>query len=128
MARTFMIAAAVFGALGVALGAFGAHGLTAVLEANDRVDTFQTATRYHLDHALALLVVAWLVNHTPGRWPRRAGWLFIVGMLLFSGSLYLLSIFNLGFMGAVAPFGGAALVAGWVCLGLAALEQRNQAG
>lgn len=120
MTRTFVIAAALIGGLGVALGAFGAHGLAAVLEANERAATFDTATHYQMIHALALLAVALLSERAPGRWIRLAGWLFVLGVILFSGSLYLLAIFNLRFMGAVAPFGGAALIAAWVCLGLAA--------
>ncbi len=120
MTRTFITAAAILGALGVAFGAFGAHGLAAILEANGRAATFNTATHYQLVHALALLAVALLNERFPGQWMNRAGWLFILGVILFSGSLYLLAIFNLRFMGAVAPFGGTALIAGWVCLGLAA--------
>lgn len=122
MSRIFIFAAALLGALGVGLGAFGAHGLAATLEATGRADTFGTATQYQMIHALALLAAAWLSDHYPNRWPRRAGWLFILGVLLFSGSLYLLSIFDLRLMGAVAPFGGMALIAGWVCLGLAVRE------
>ena len=121
MSRTFIITAALLGLSGVGLGAFGAHSLAALLEANDRATTFDTATQYHLIHALALLASAWL----PGQWARRAGWLFILGVILFSGSLYLLAIFNLRFMGAVAPFGGLALMAGWACIGWSAW-QRNE--
>lgn len=120
MSRTFIVIAALLGASGVGLGAFGAHSLGAVLEANGRAATFDTATHYHLIHALALLAAAWLDEQHPGQWTRRAGWLFILGVILFSGSLYLLAIFNLRFMGAVAPFGGAALMAGWACLGWSA--------
>ncbi len=116
--RTFGLIAAVLGGLGVALGAFGAHGLAAVLEANGRADTFDTATQYLLIHALALLLVAWVMRGHENRWLRRAGWLFMAGVVLFSGSLYVLAIFNIGFMGAVAPLGGAAFIAGWLCVGV----------
>jgi uncharacterized membrane protein YgdD (TMEM256/DUF423 family) len=121
MAKTFLLVAAVLGFTGVALGAFGAHGLQAALEANGRADTFETANRYHLSHALGLLIVGvWLAS--PGgaalknslRW---AGYGFIAGTLLFSGSLYILAIFDLGFMGAVAPLGGAGLLLGWAAFG-----------
>ncbi len=122
--RTFIIIGGVVGALGVALGAFGAHGLGAVLAANGRVATFDTAAQYHLAHALALVLTGLLAGHLPGRWARWAGWLFLAGVLLFSGSLYILAVFDLGLMGAVAPFGGAALVGGWLCLALAAWRQR----
>lgn len=122
--RTFMIIGGIMGALGVALGAFGAHGLDAVLAANGRAATFDTATQYHLTHALALALTGLLAERLPGRWTRWAGWLFLAGVLLFSGSLYILAVFDLGVMGAVAPFGGAALVGGWLCLALAAWRQR----
>jgi uncharacterized membrane protein YgdD (TMEM256/DUF423 family) len=122
MNRTFIRVAALLGLTGVALGAFGAHGLAAVLEANGRAATFDTATQYHLIHALALLAAAWRDEQHPNQWTRRAGWLFIIGVILFSGSLYLLAIFNLRFMGAVAPFGGLALMAGWACLGWSAWQ------
>lgn len=120
--RIFIVAAAVFGALAVALGAFGAHGLAAVLEANGRAETFDTAAHYHLIHAVALLVVGFLFGQAgmKHRLLRYAGWLLIAGILLFSGSLYMLAVFNIGFMGAVAPFGGAALVGGWLLVGAAA--------
>lgn len=119
--RSLIVIAAVFGALGVALGAFGAHGLQPVLEANARADTFRTASHYHLVHALALLGAAWVRARWPASRPARwAGGLFIAGILLFSGSLYGLAIFNLGILGAVAPVGGAALIGGWLCLGAAA--------
>lgn len=118
--RTFILLAAIFGALGVALGAFGAHGLSATLEANGRADTFQTATLYHLVHALALLGVALLHKTLNNRLAAWAGYAFAAGIVLFSGSLYVLSIFDVGLMGAVAPLGGAAFILGWVLLGIAA--------
>jgi uncharacterized membrane protein YgdD (TMEM256/DUF423 family) len=124
MSRIFIGIASLLGLTGVAIGAFGAHGLAAVLEANGRAATFDTATQYHLIHALALLAAAWLDEQHPGQWTRRAGWLFILGTIVFSGSLYILAIFNLRFMGAVAPIGGVALIAGWACLGLSARQKR----
>ncbi|MBZ0301674.1 MAG: DUF423 domain-containing protein [Anaerolineae bacterium] len=125
MSRTFILAAAVLGALGVALGAFGAHGLGALLEAHNRTATFDTATQYQLIHALALLAAAWLAERDPGRWVRWAGILFIAGVILFSGSLYILSILDLRIMGAVAPLGGTALILGWACLGCAAWSSKR---
>ncbi|HEX2908443.1 MAG TPA: DUF423 domain-containing protein [Phototrophicaceae bacterium] len=124
MQRTFVAIASILAFLGVALGAFGAHGLAAVLAANGRADTFDTANQYHLLHALALLGTAEALTRWPGRLTHWAGYLFILGIVLFSGSLYLLAIFDLRFMGAIAPFGGVALLGGWACLGLAAW--RNQ--
>jgi uncharacterized membrane protein YgdD (TMEM256/DUF423 family) len=125
MTRTFAMLAAVVGFTGVALGAFGAHGLAAHFEANPNLEpTFQTASEYHLVHALALVAAAWAAERWPGRLTGAAGWLFLLGVLLFSGSLYVLSIFNVRFMGAVAPLGGLSLLAGWACLGLAAWRAR----
>lgn len=112
--RRFVILAAVLGAVGVALGAFGAHGLAGVFEANGRGDTFQTASDYHMYHALALLFVGLAGGHMAGRWAQWAGYLLLAGVVLFSGSLYILAIFDVGFMGAVAPLGGTALIAGWL--------------
>jgi uncharacterized membrane protein YgdD (TMEM256/DUF423 family) len=120
-ARAFTLLGALFGALGVGLGAFGAHGLRAYFAANPaRADSYDTAVLYHLVHAAALLATAALTQAYPGRWARAAGWLFAVGIVLFSGSLYLLAVADLRFMGAVAPFGGAAFIAGWLSLGVAA--------
>lgn len=118
--RTFILLAAVFGFLGVALGAFGVHALRPTLEASGRVDTYETAAQYQLYHALALLGAAWAAERWPGRLTRASGWLFALGILLFSGSLYILAIGNVRFMGAVAPLGGTAFLAGWAFLGLAA--------
>jgi uncharacterized membrane protein YgdD (TMEM256/DUF423 family) len=120
MQRRFIILAAVFGFLGVALGAFGAHGLQATLEANDHVDTFRTAVEYQMVHALVLIGAAWVSTRYPGKLIQWAGYLFAAGIILFSGSLYVLSLFDAGFMGAIAPLGGTALLAGWACLGFAA--------
>jgi len=122
--RGWIVIGGMMGALAVALGAFGAHGLSAALEASGRASTFDTAAQYHLFHALALVLTGLLAERLPGRWTRLAGGLFLTGNILFSGSLYILAVFNLGFMGAVAPFGGAALIGGWLCLALAAWAQR----
>ena len=124
MTRAFTLIAAVLGFLGVALGAFGAHGLQATLDANGHADTFHTATQYHLIHAIALLAVAWLLQQNPQqRLLHWAGWLFTTGVILFSGSLYLLAIFDLSMMGALAPVGGLALLGGWACIAVAAWRQ-----
>jgi uncharacterized membrane protein YgdD (TMEM256/DUF423 family) len=120
MTRAFIIMAAIFGFLSVGAGAFGTHALRATLEATGRYDTYQTAVQYHLLHTLALLGAAWIAERYPGRWSRMAGWLLTAGILLFSGSLYILAIGNLSIMGAVAPFGGVCLLLGWLALGMAA--------
>jgi uncharacterized membrane protein YgdD (TMEM256/DUF423 family) len=120
MERTFLILGAVMGFLGVALGAFGAHALDATLKANQREGTFETATQYHLYHAMALLAVAWAATRWPDSLTYWAGYLFILGIILFSGSLYALSITNQRWLGAITPLGGLAFLAGWICLALAA--------
>ncbi len=124
MPRTFLLLAALLGCLGVALGAFGAHALESRLEANDRADTYQTANRYHLIHAVALIGVALVATQiTPAsNWVNWAGNLLFLGTLIFSGSLYILAVFDLRIMGAVAPIGGTLMVAGWLCLGVAAWQ------
>ena len=94
--------------LGVVLGAFGAHGLEQVLEDNKRAETWETAVLYHLVHGLALLVMG--LFPTP---PRGVCISFIAGTLLFSGSLYVLSLTNITKLGIVTPFGGMAFLAGW---------------
>lgn len=119
--RPFLLIAALLGFVGVGLGAFGAHGLAPHFDANpDLEPTFQTASEYHLFHTVALVAVAWATTRLPGRLTRWAGIFMIAGVVLFSGSLYILSIFNVRWMGAVAPLGGTALLLGWLCLGLAA--------
>jgi uncharacterized membrane protein YgdD (TMEM256/DUF423 family) len=120
MERVFFILGSLFGGLGVALGAFGAHGLEERLT-SDALSTYETAARYQMYHALALLAVAYAVSHWPdSNLPTAAGWLFIAGIVLFSGSLYLLSITDIKWLGAIAPLGGAAFIAGWLCLALTA--------
>ncbi len=108
--------------LAVALGAFGAHALKARLTA-DRLVTFETGVRYQMYHALALLAVALTAAHlSMTSLLDLAGWLFVAGTLLFSGSLYLLCVTGKRWLGTITPFGGVAFIAGWVCLALAALS------
>ena len=105
----------------VAAGAFGAHGLRTRL-APDLLAVFETAARYQMYHALALLAAAWAASRWPGALPQWAGWLFVAGTVLFSGSLYLLALSGVRWLGAITPLGGAAFLAGWVCLALAARQ------
>lgn len=120
MDRTLFIIAGFAGALGVALGAFGAHGLRGRLTP-DALATFETGVRYLMIHALALIAAAWAVTRWPGSsLTVAAGWLYVTGMLLFSGSLIVLALTGARWLGAVAPLGGAAFIAGWLCLALAA--------
>jgi uncharacterized membrane protein YgdD (TMEM256/DUF423 family) len=123
MTRKFVLLGAFFAFLGVAFGAFGAHALAGTLQANGRADTYETAVRYQMYHALALFLTAWLAEKWSGRWTRWAGWLFVAGILFFSGSLYILAVLNVPIMGAITPLGGAAFLGGWACLGWAAWKQ-----
>ena len=120
MDRTFFVLGSLSGGLAVALGAFAAHGLRARLTP-DLLASFETGARYQMYHALALLAVAWAVTHwTRSAFPVYAGWLFVVGTILFSFSLYLLALTGARWLGAITPLGGVAFVAGWVCLAVAA--------
>lgn len=120
IARLYIICAAVLGATGVALGAFAAHGLAAFFATHPAAEsTFRTGVQYHLIHAAALPGAAWIAALVPSRVARLAGGLFVVGVILFSGSLYAISLLSLRFFGAVAPLGGLALIGGWLCLGIA---------
>jgi len=118
MARLCLLLAAFTGFTGVALGAFAAHGLKGRLSA-DYLAVFQTGTHYQLIHALALFGVGLLALQRPGRLVNCAGALFALGIVLFSGSLYLLTLSGVSALGIVTPFGGVAFLAGWLCLGLA---------
>jgi uncharacterized membrane protein YgdD (TMEM256/DUF423 family) len=115
MDRFFFAAGSLMALLAVALGAFAAHGLKARLTA-DMLATFEVGVRYHMYHALALFAVAWASL----RWPESnapiAGWAFIFGILIFSGSLYLLSLTGMRWLGAITPIGGAAFLIGWLIL------------
>jgi uncharacterized membrane protein YgdD (TMEM256/DUF423 family) len=113
--RVFFALGAVLAALGVAAGAFGAHALRGRL-APDLLAVFETGVRYHLVHALALLSVAWASTRWPGRATNIAGWLFLAGTVLFSGSLYALSVSGIRALGAITPLGGVAFIAGWMAL------------
>ena len=122
MDRLFFALGSASALVAVATGAFGAHGLRARLSP-DLLAVFETAARYQMYHALALLAVGWAVIRWPGPWPVRAGWLFAVGTLLFSGSLYALALSGMRWLGAVTPLGGLAFLAGWTCLLLGMLRR-----
>lgn len=119
MLRSFLMLAAFFGFTGVALGAFAAHGLKGRLTA-EYLTIFQTGVLYQLVHALALLGVAVLAVQLPGRLVTWAGISFAIGILLFSGSLYALTLTGISKLGIITPFGGLAFLFGWATLGLAA--------
>ena len=115
MDRTFALAGALLALVGVALGAFGAHALSDRLTPRD-LDIFESGVRYQMYHALALIGVAWAVTRWPGGALTVAGWSFIVGVLVFSGSLYLLVLTDTRWLGAVTPIGGVAFLVGWAAL------------
>ena len=119
MLRVFLMLAAFFGFTGVALGAFAAHGLKSRLS-EQYLAIFHTGVTYQLVHTLALFGVALLATHLPGRLVTWAGICFALGIVLFSGSLYVLTMTGIGKLGIITPFGGAAFLAGWLCLGMAA--------
>ena len=119
MDRIFFVIGGLSAFTAVALGAFGAHALKARLGA-DLLAAFEVGVRYQMYHALALLAVAWACTKWPGTAVVTAGWLFVAGTIVFSGSLYVLSLTGARWLGAITPFGGAALLGGWLCLAWAA--------
>lgn len=128
MHKGFLKTAALLGALSVMLGAFAAHGLKKMLAA-DELQTFETAVRYQFYHVFALLAVGMLYAAFPGKLMQWAGRFFIAGIVLFSGSLYLLCYVKyaqlpLNWLGAITPFGGACFIAGWLLL-FTAVAKRN---
>jgi uncharacterized membrane protein YgdD (TMEM256/DUF423 family) len=114
---------AVLAALAVAAGAFGAHGLRTMLDPA-ALTTFETAARYHMYHALALVATGIVGRTHSGKAARFAAWSFVAGVLLFSGSLYVLALTGIRVLGAVAPIGGAAFITGWCLLAIAAGHAR----
>ena len=117
MPRFFFAAGALSAGLAVLLGAFGAHWLDLT-----HPETWTTAAGYQMSHAVALLVLAWAWTRWGGPWIRAAGMLFIAGMVLFSGSLYMLALTNITAVGVITPVGGLCLMAGWGCLVAAAVR------
>jgi len=112
MERMVFVGGLVLAGLGVALGAFGAHALKASLSP-PLLSTFETGVRYQMYHGLGLLALAWAIDRWPERRLAPAAWLLLAGTVVFSGSLYLLVLTGARWFGAVTPFGGVALIAGW---------------
>lgn len=117
MERVFAGVGAIFALVAVAAGAFAAHTLRAKLGSNMVI--FETAARYQMYHGLGLLVIAWAITRRPSKLLNWAGWLMVVGTILFSGSLYALALTSTRWLAAGAPLGGVALIAAWLCLSLA---------
>ena len=126
MQKWLLVSTAIYGALGVGLGAFGAHGLkarwSALADGADRLGWWQTAVQYHLVHALALGVVAWIAGQAPGTGGKVAGICFGLGVLLFSGSLYVMALTGQRWLGAVTPLGGLLFIAGWLTIAVMAFK------
>ncbi|MCC7540110.1 MAG: DUF423 domain-containing protein [Deltaproteobacteria bacterium] len=126
MDRAMLIASGVAGFLAVAFGAFGAHGLKSRLEPLSdgalRLSWWQTGAQYHLAHALAIAVAAWLVSRGGGTAAAVSGWAFVAGIVLFSGSLYVMTLTGVRGLGAVTPIGGVAFLVGWAAVVVAAIR------
>lgn len=116
MDRLFFGLGALFAFLGVGLGAFGAHALRGTFGPG-MAAVYETGIKYQFYHALGLLAVAYAAGRWPGPLPTIAGWLFVAGIILFSGSLYLLSVVGVRWLGAITPLGGLCFLAGWAILG-----------
>ncbi len=121
MERLFVTLGAISALISVAAGAFGAHGLRTRVSP-DLLAVFETGARYQMYHALGLLAVGWAAARWPGAATTVAGWLFVAGTVIFSGSLYALTLSGVRALGAITPIGGVAFLAGWAALAWAALR------
>ena len=120
MDKTFLLLGAIAAFLAVILGAFGAHALRGRLSP-EMLAVFQTGVQYHVYHALALILVSAIMGRMSGWLIQTAGWCFVAGIVLFSGSLYLLAATGVTALGAITPIGGLAFLIGWACLAFAAI-------
>ena len=125
--RLTFITGAVFAGLAVAIGAFGAHGLKEILASTGRADTFELAVRYQFYHAFALLITGFLMNQFSLKTLTYASLFFALGIVLFSGSLYVLALSGLTKLGAVTPLGGVCFLAGWIMI-LVAVARTGKSG
>jgi len=116
--------ASIIGCLAVVFGAFGAHSFESILLENNRVDTFETAVQYHFYHVIILVLISILIQKNKSIYLVRSAYLLIVGILLFSGSLYVLALTNITILGAITPIGGLCFIAGWTCLFYSAKDQK----
>lgn len=113
----WLVVSALLGGLGVALGAFGAHGLKKIVDP-DLLQVWETGVRYHLFHTLALFGIGLLRRQIEGTALTVGGWLFVAGITIFSGTLYLMTVTGARWLGAITPIGGLSLIAGWVALAI----------
>ncbi|MCG2586994.1 DUF423 domain-containing protein [Rhodohalobacter sulfatireducens] len=119
--NNFLQLGAIFMALAVAFGAFGAHIVEGLLTP-DRFEVYQTAVQYHFYHALGLLIIGAVSFHISNKWMKWSGYSMVFGILIFSGSLYLLTLLDIGWLGAVTPIGGFAFILAWVFLLIGVLK------
>ena len=124
--RTLLVCGAIAAGSGVAIGAWGAHGLRTVV-APDMLATFETAVRYQMYHSIATLIAGVVIEKSSSenvKWIVIAGWCFIIGILLFSGSLYLLVLLNQRWFGVITPVGGISFIAGWIALAISLARRK----
>lgn len=116
MAKLFLIFGSTLSGLAVAIGAFGAHALRTTLEAHERIETFETGVKYQFYHAIALILLGILMQKFDHKFFTYSGYGFFIGVLIFSGSLYILSLTGITKWGAITPIGGVAFIFGWISL------------
>lgn len=122
MQKIFLLLGCILMALSVAIGAFGAHGLKEILQRTQRIETFETAVKYQFYHSLAILFLGILLFHFQHRLLNAAGIFFLVGIIIFSGTLYILSLTGIKWLGAITPIGGLAFIIGWILAFIALLN------
>lgn len=122
MHKLFLVAGSLIGGLSVMIGAFGAHALKKLLTENGRTDVFETAVKYQFYHAFALLILGLLMLKIEHKFLNYAGYSFLAGIVIFSGSLYILSISNIKWFGAITPIGGLCMIAGWLLMAVAMIK------
>lgn len=123
MAKTFLMIAAFNGLLAVAIGAFGAHALKVRLSP-DLMAAYQTGVQYHFYHLIALMMTGVMLLHWPeSKYLHYSGWLFVVGICLFAGSLYILALTGVRWLGAITPLGGLSFMAAWLCMAIGLYQQ-----
>jgi uncharacterized membrane protein YgdD (TMEM256/DUF423 family) len=121
MTTTWFVVGAIAAGVAVMLGAFGAHGLKSRVEP-EMLAVFETGVRYHMYHALALLAVGWAATRWPSPLIAASGWAFLAGIVIFSGSLYLMTLTGARWLGAITPIGGVAFILGWIALAVGVLR------
>ena len=125
MSKLFFSCGSVLAFFGVAAGALGGHVLKSRLS-DYHLEIFEIASRYHMYHAIAVVICSWATKNCSSPLAKLAGWLFIMGIVIFSGSLYLLSITNYRWLGAITPIGGTAFMFGWICLAISPWHKSAQ--